>query len=189
MVMKRVIVWSLPVVLFVAATACQKKKPVTAAAPDLEVAAQPVAAPPPAPVAAQPAGDPDPWAGDLESVNLYAREQGLLGDVYFDYDRAALRSEARERLAANARFLAAHPEFVVRIEGHCDERGTADYNLALGQNRAGSAREYVGTLGVGPERLQVISYGKERPVCTDPAEPCWWQNRRAAFVIVGRRAG
>ena len=172
------------------AAGCAKKKPVTAPAADLEVASAPAApapaAPAPAPAAAAPS---DPWSGDLESVNRYAREQGLLGDVYFEYDRAELQPEARERLAANGRFLQQHPQFVVRVEGHADERGTNDYNLALGQSRAGSARRYVGTLGVGEDRLQVVSYGKERPVCTDASENCWWQNRRAAFVIVGRSDG
>jgi peptidoglycan-associated lipoprotein len=172
------------------AAGCAKKKPVTAPEVDMEVAAAP-AAPTPAPAPAPaPAADPaDPWAGDLESVNRYARERGLLGDVYFDYDQAQLKAEARDRLAANGRFLKEHPQFVVRVEGHADERGTNDYNLALGQSRAGSARQYVGALGVGEDRLQVVSYGKERPVCTDTSENCWWQNRRAAFVIVGRRDG
>jgi len=171
------------------ATGCAKKKPVTAPAVDIEVASAPVApAPAPAP-APSPVASDDPWSGDLESVNRYAREQGLLGDVYFAYDQAQLRAEARDRLAANGRFLMQHPQFVVRVEGHADERGTNDYNLALGQNRAGSARQYVGSLGVGEERLQVVSFGKERPVCTDTQEDCWWRNRRAAFVIVGRRDG
>ena len=188
--MKRAIPLSLALLLVLAAAAsCAKKKPVTAPVADLEVAAAPVApaAPAPAPAAA-PASD-DPWSGDLESVNRYAREQGLLGDVYFEYDRADLKAEARDRLAANGRFLQRHPQFVVRVEGHADERGTNDYNLALGQNRAGTARQYVGSLGVGDDRLQVVSFGKERPVCTQPSEDCWWQNRRAAFVIVGRKSG
>ncbi|HEX6203290.1 MAG TPA: OmpA family protein [Thermoanaerobaculia bacterium] len=188
--MKRAIPLSLALLLVLAGAAgCAKKKPVTAPAADLEVASAPLtpAAPAPAPAAA--AAPADPWSGDLESVNRYAREQGLLGDVYFAYDRADLRAEARDRLAANGRFLKEHPHFVVRVEGHADERGTNDYNLALGQNRAGSARQYVGALGVDEGRLEVVSYGKERPVCTEPSEDCWWQNRRAAFVIVGRTSG
>jgi peptidoglycan-associated lipoprotein len=184
--------WSLPLtlalVLVVAGAAgCAKKKPVTAPVADLEVATAPAApAPAPAPAAVAALPSDDPWSGDLESVNRYARDQGLLGDVYFAYDQAQLEPEARDRLAANGRFLKQHPQFVVRVEGHADERGTNDYNLALGQNRAGTARQYVGSLGVGEDRLQVVSFGKERPVCTEAGENCWWQNRRAAFVIVGR---
>jgi peptidoglycan-associated lipoprotein len=177
------------VLLVGGAAGCAKKKPVTAPAADLEVASAPVAPAPAAAPAPAPATADDPWSGDLESVNRYAREQGLLGDVFFEYDQAQLKPEARDRLAANGRFLQQHPQFVVRVEGHADERGTNDYNLALGQSRAGSARQYVGSLGVGENRLQVVSFGKERPVCTDAREDCWWQNRRAAFVIVGRSDG
>jgi peptidoglycan-associated lipoprotein len=187
--MKRAIPLSLALLLVLAGAAgCAKKKPVTAPAADLEVASAPLApaAPAPAPAAAAPASD-DPWSGDLESVNRYAREQGLLGDVYFEYDRADLRAEARDRLAANGRFLKEHPRFVVRVEGHADERGTNDYNLALGQERAASASSYIQSLGVDGSRLRNISYGEERPVCTASAESCWSQNRRVHFVVSGRR--
>lgn len=174
------------IVLLAAAGGCAKKQaPVTA--PDLEVEVAPMpAAAAPAPVKQAAAPSNDPWSGDLESVNRYAREMGLLGDVYFDYDRAELRSDARQQLAKNGDFLRQYPQFVVRVEGHCDERGTAEYNLALGQTRAGAAVDYVSQLGVDTGRLERISYGKERPECTDEAEACWWRNRKARFVIVGR---
>ena len=174
------------VVLLAAAGGCAKKKqPVTT--PDLDDDAAPAAATAPEPVSSRAAvPSDDPWGGDLESVNRHARETGLLGDVYFDYDRAELRSDARERLARNGEFLRQYPQFVVRVEGHCDERGTAEYNLALGQNRAGAAVDYVGQLGIDAGRLERISYGKERPECSDPDEACWWRNRKARFVIVGR---
>lgn len=170
-------------------TACRKKPPATpATAPP--AASAPAAAPAPAPQAATSTAEtaPDPWSGDLESVNAYAREKGLLGDVYFDYDRSELRADARDRLAANARFLAEYPQFVVTVEGHCDERGTAEYNLALGQRRARTALDYVGGLA-DASRLQAVSYGRERPVCSESDESCWWKNRRAAFVVTGRTGG
>ena len=85
---------------------------------------------------------------DLAKINDYLVKQGLLGDVFFEYDKADLRDDARARLASNAEWLRAHPEFEVTIEGHCDERGTNEYNLALGARRSGSARDYITSLGV-----------------------------------------
>jgi peptidoglycan-associated lipoprotein len=129
---------------------------------------------------------PRALAGDLQEATTYARDQGLLGDVFFEFDSFVLAGEARERLARNARFLMDHPEFVVTIEGHCDERGTSAYNLALGERRANAAREYLGSLGVSDDRMRTVSYGKERPFCTQSSESCWAQNRRAHFIITGR---
>ena len=129
---------------------------------------------------------PDPLAGDLAQVNSYAQSQGLIGDIFFDFDQSDLRAEARERLAKNAQWLAAHPEFTVTLEGHCDERGTNEYNLALGDRRAAAARDYLSSLGVAANRMRTISYGEERPFCTQSDESCWSQNRRAHFVITGR---
>ena len=124
---------------------------------------------------------------DLEEVNSYVRGQGLLGDVFFDFDRFELRSEARERLARNADWLKANPEFNLLIEGHCDERGTSQYNLALGERRANAAKSYLVSLGVSADRVRTVSYGKERPFCFESHEGCWQQNRRAHFVITGRQ--
>src|SRR5690606_3017032 len=85
----------------------------------------------------------DIWSADLDTLNAYVREQGLLQTVYFDFDRYELRSDTRERLAANARFLKERPELVVAIEGHADERGTGEYNLALGDRRANTTQSYL----------------------------------------------
>jgi peptidoglycan-associated lipoprotein len=173
----------------VAAGGCAKKKaPATAA--EMPIETERVAETPQAPAAEPtPAPETDIWSGDLAALNAYVREQGLLQTVYFDFDRAELRPDARERLAGNARFLEQRPELIVAIEGHADERGTNEYNLALGDRRAESTRSYLGSLGVEGERTKAVSYGEERPECTDSAEDCWWRNRRAEFVIVGRRAG
>jgi peptidoglycan-associated lipoprotein len=167
------------------ATGCRKKAPVTPEplAPATTTTQRSAA---PAPEPAAPAPEPDPWSGDIDAVNRYARDHGLLGDVYFDYDRFELRTDARDQLATNARFFKEHPQFVITIEGHCDERGTNEYNLALGEGRASSAGGYLQNLGVPGGRLQTISYGKERPVCGESQEDCWWRNRRAHFVITGR---
>lgn len=130
---------------------------------------------------------PDPLDGDLASINRYVVEQGLLRPAYFDYDRSGLREDARSALQGNAAFMKAHPQFVVTIEGHCDERGTVEYNLALGQLRVSSAQEYLGNLGVSGQQMQTVSYGREKPFCTEANESCWGQNRRAHFVITDRR--
>jgi peptidoglycan-associated lipoprotein len=110
-----------------------------------------------------------------------------LKDIYYDYDRYDLSADARTILRANADWLKANPNTRVEIEGHCDERGTNEYNLALGAKRAQAAREYLVTLGVVGGRLSTISYGEEIPVCKDASEDCWKQNRRVRFVILQER--
>jgi peptidoglycan-associated lipoprotein len=110
-----------------------------------------------------------------------------LKDVYFDFDQYDLSADARTVLRANADWLKTNSGARVEIEGHCDERGTNEYNLALGAKRAQSAREYLTSLGVAPGRLSTISYGEEIPVCKEQAESCWRQNRRARFVILQDR--
>lgn len=168
--------------------ACAKKKPAT------DVNANPVpttsaptdVTPAPRPSTNDtPAYDPlsDP---DIAKLNDYLKSQGLLGDVFFDFDRAELREDARERLSRNAQWLREHPQFEVTIEGHCDERGTNEYNLALGERRSGAARDYMVSLGVATTRLRSISYGEERPQCSTSSESCWAMNRRAHFVVTGR---
>jgi len=104
-------------------------------------------------------------------------------DVYFGFDRYDLTEESRATLKANADWLKNTPAARIQIEGHCDERGTAEYNLALGAKRAQTARNYLVTLGIGADRLSTISYGEEIPVCAEQTEDCWAQNRRARFVI------
>lgn len=123
---------------------------------------------------------------DLQQLNQLLAEQGLVGDVYFNYDEYDLEPEARERLSRNAEFMKEHPELVFTLEGHCDERGTNEYNLALGDRRANAAKNYLLSLGVGASAMQTLSYGEERPVCTDAAESCWSRNRRAHFLVTGK---
>ncbi|SRR5713226_656638 len=107
-----------------------------------------------------------------------------LKNVYFAFDRDDLDPAARETLEANATWLKANPSTTVQIEGHCDERGTNEYNLALGARRAGVSKDYVVSLGISADRLSTISYGKEIPVCKESTEECWAKNRRARFVIM-----
>jgi peptidoglycan-associated lipoprotein len=110
-----------------------------------------------------------------------------LKDVFFDFDRYDLSADAREVLRANANWLKTNSTVRVEIEGHCDERGTSEYNLALGAKRAQAAREYLSTLGVASDRLSTTSFGEEIPVCRESNESCWKQNRRARFVIAPAR--
>jgi peptidoglycan-associated lipoprotein len=106
-----------------------------------------------------------------------------LKDIYFDFDRYDLREDARATLKTNAEWLKKNPSATVQIEGHCDERGTAEYNLALGAKRAQTAKDYLTTLGVAEPRLTTISYGQELPVCTEHNEDCWQKNRHDRFVV------
>lgn len=104
-------------------------------------------------------------------------------DIFFDYDRFDIRADGVPVLQANADWLRANPNATIVIEGHCDERGSAEYNLGLGDRRANSAKDYLVSLGIDANRIRTISYGKEKPQCTEEAEDCWQRNRRAHFVL------
>jgi peptidoglycan-associated lipoprotein len=109
-----------------------------------------------------------------------------VGDrVFFDFDKFNLKPDARKTLEKQAAWLKANPSVRVAIEGHCDERGTREYNLALGERRANSAKDYLVSLGINPGRLKTISYGKERPVAMGSNEAAWAQNRRSVTVVSG----
>lgn len=104
-------------------------------------------------------------------------------DVYFDYDAYTVRAADQAALQADAAFLKQHPNIHFTVEGHCDERGSTEYNLALGDNRASSAKNALVQLGIPAASIRTISYGKEKPFCSESNEQCWQQNRRAHFVI------
>src|SRR5262245_16729393 len=111
-------------------------------------------------------------------------EGGPLDDIFFDYDSTSLGEQARETLNVNAEWLRANPSAKVELEGHCDNRGTVEYNLALGARRATSARDYLVSLGIPAERLTTISYGEELPLCQEETEQCWARNRRVHFAVL-----
>ena len=158
--------------------------------------------PPPKPVEKPPAQDLSATAEPAKPVDPVEPERpkslqemqedferrGLMGDVFFDFDRFELRDDARARLAKNAEFMKSEEgsSLTFTVEGHCDERGTNEYNIALGQSRGNTAVDYLISLGVGANRFKTISYGEERPFCTESNEACWQKNRRARFVISGR---
>ena len=104
-------------------------------------------------------------------------------DAFFDLDKSDLRTDAREALTKDAEFLRSYPQVRLSLEGHCDERGSTEYNLGLGQRRAEAAKNFLISLGITGDRIETISWGKERPFCTEHDESCWQQNRRAHFVM------
>lgn len=167
------------------AAGCKKKPPTTVPdeRPPAESPSTPETRVPPPPAA--------PTGRDVEGENLSGtldeiNRRGYLGDAMFDYDAADLRDDARTALAANAEFMKRNSAVQVLVEGHCDERGTSEYNLALGDRRANAAKDYVVSLGVDGSRVRTVSYGKERPSCDAETEDCWQQNRRAHFVITAK---
>jgi peptidoglycan-associated lipoprotein len=103
-------------------------------------------------------------------------------DAYFDYDKADIRPDTRAALTKTADFLKNYPQIKVTIEGHCDERGSTEYNLALGDRRASAVKQFLMSLGISADRLSTVSYGKEKPFCMESNESCWQQNRRGHFV-------
>ena len=123
---------------------------------------------------------PAPTEGDMGSEAAFHQN---VKDVFFDYDSYDLRPDASTSVAQAASYLAAHPAIKVIIGGYCDDRGSAEYNLALGENRANAARTALVSAGVSGSRLRVISYGKEKQFCTEENESCWQQNRRAQFSL------
>ncbi|HEX8810868.1 MAG TPA: peptidoglycan-associated lipoprotein Pal, partial [Terracidiphilus sp.] len=126
----------------------------------------------------QPPPPPAPAAGPSEE-QLFAQN---IKDIYFEYDKSDIRSDQQSSLQADIAFLAAHPSIHFIVEGHCDKRGSTEYNLALGDSRAGSVQSALTQGGVSSSNIKTISYGKEKPFCTESNEACWQQNRRAHFV-------
>ena len=160
----------IPGLLF--AVGCQKKTVTQAKAP------APAAAPAPAPA---PAKAPEKAPAPVTPAGISAMI--MQEDIYFDFDRSTLTPSAQDNLMRKAAWLRANSDAIVTIEGHCDERGTNEYNLALGDRRADSAKAFLVDLGIAASRLTTISYGEERPVCTQSNEECWAKNRRGNFVV------
>ena len=124
--------------------------------------------------------EPDPLSKPEEKERAAA--EGLKS-VYFDYDEAAIRAEAKPVIEAHAAWLRANPKAMIRIEGNCDERGTKEYNLALGQRRAANVRKYLSALGIAEGRIALVSFGKEKPLCTQQTEECMQKNRRGDLIV------
>jgi peptidoglycan-associated lipoprotein len=167
------------------AAACKKKPPTTApgARPVGEEPTRPTETRvPPPPVGAPTDVESSQLPQDVAAINA----RGYLKDAFFDYDKADLRDDARTALSTDAEWLKRYRSIQFLIEGHCDERGTSEYNLALGDRRANAAKEYLVSLGVDASRIKTVSYGKERPFCNESSEDCWQQNRRAHFLVTAK---
>jgi peptidoglycan-associated lipoprotein len=118
--------------------------------------------------------------GATDVSSLFAQN---VKDAFFDLDKSDIRADARTALTQDAEFLRSYPQVRISLEGHCDERGSTEYNLGLGQRRAEAAKNYLVSLGISADRIETVSWGKERPFCTEHDESCWQQNRRAHFVM------
>src|SRR5688572_21386458 len=181
---------TLCLVLGLGAAACGKNQQVAVTPPPPVPPTTPAAPPaPPPPPAPAPAAAPRALTED----ELYAQKtadqlnkEKPLSDVFFELDSSTIRDDARGALTANATWLKRWPARI-NIEGHCDERGTAEYNLALGERRANAVKAYLVELGVPADRIAVVSKGKESPFCTESNESCWQQNRRGHFVITATK--
>jgi peptidoglycan-associated lipoprotein len=123
-----------------------------------------------------------------DELAKYKEESGLFKDIFFDYDKYDVQQDAKTVLKNIASWLLKNSAAKILVEGHCDERGTNEYNLALGDRRARAVRDYLVALGIGPKRVETVSYGEEKPICTEKTDDCFAKNRRAHFVVL-REAG
>jgi peptidoglycan-associated lipoprotein len=176
------------VILGLALPGCRgRTPPPPPPAPPPVVPATPPPAPPPA------TQEVVPQLDEYDRLRQTSSDQidrmGLLADIHFDLDSADLREQDRQALSQNGDVLKRFDFLVVTIEGHCDERGSVEYNLALGERRARAAFDYLVSLGVPAQRLKAVSYGKEIPVCSESNESCWARNRRAHFTVTGKTEG
>ena len=177
------------VIVSVGIGACSKKPPTTTPAPPPPEVAAPVAppAPPPPP---PPAPPPTPTTVPLTEEQIFAQKsvdqlnaERPLTDVFFNLDEASIGEAGRGSLQKNADWMKRWGSTRITVEGHCDERGTEEYNLALGERRAKATAEFLAAQGIATSRVTTISYGKERPQCTERSEACWAKNRRAHFLV------
>ncbi|MGH9776094.1 MAG: peptidoglycan-associated lipoprotein Pal [Candidatus Acidiferrales bacterium] len=132
-----------------------------------------------------PAPQPVPVAAP--SKTLQELFDDSVRDTFYDFNKSDVRPDARDTLSKDAEFFRQHPEVRFTIEGHCDERGSTEYNLGLGERRAQAAKNFLISLGITADHIETVSYGKEHPFCTQSNEDCWQQNRRAHFVMIASR--
>lgn len=182
---------TLAVVLTLGAAGCAKKAPLPAPPPPPPPPTAPAPPPTPPPPPAPPPAPPAPVA--LSEEEIFNRKtldqlnaERPLGDVYFDLDESTVRDDARGPLQKNADWMKRWTTTRITIEGHCDERGTPEYNLGLGDRRGAAVKAYLVNLGIAADRIAVVSKGKESPFCTDSNEACWQQNRRGHFLITAK---
>jgi len=184
-------IFALVLAVVLAAAACHKKTPAAVPAPPpAPPPAAPATPPPPPPPPPPPAVTPP---APLTEEEIFARKsleqlnaERPLDDVYFDLDQSTVREDAKPRLQKDADWLKRWTSTQITVEGHCDSRGSSEYNLGLGSRRATAVKDYLTSLGIPAGRMTVVSKGKESPVCSDENESCWQQNRRGHFVITAK---
>ncbi len=182
-------------VLIVVLPACRTKKtpapvttPTATAAPAPEVAPPPptTTVAPPSDFVKEPAVSEEALPSDIDEANRVAQQRGYIQDAFFAFDESTLSPDAQTALQNSANWLKKNPQYNLLIEGHCDERGTEQYNLALGDRRANTAKEYLVTLGIDGARIKTVSYGEERPFDPGHDEAAWAKSRRDEFIIMTR---
>jgi peptidoglycan-associated lipoprotein len=178
--------------LFLMVSACSRNPP-PAAAPPPPPPPPATTPPPPPPPPPPPAPTPPPPPAPLTEEQIFAQKtvdqlnaERPLADVFFALDSSDLSEEARSALERNATYLKRWPSVRLTVEGHCDSRGSSEYNLALGERRANSVRSYLSSLGVTGDRILSVSKGKEEPLCREENESCWQQNRRGHSIITAK---
>ena len=182
---------ALSAALAIAAAGCHKKVPQAAPVPPPPPPPAAPVTPPPPPPPPPPAAAPAPRP--LTEEEIFARKsvdqlnaERPMDDVFFDLDKSVVRDDARPLLQKDADWLKKWGSVQVMLEGHCDARGSAEYNLGLGNRRATAVKDYLVSLGVSAGRVTVVSKGKEQPFCNEDNDSCWQQNRRGHFVITGK---
>jgi len=187
----RVLMSAIALMTALAVSGCAKKVPPPAPAPPPPPpAAAPAPPPPPPPPPPAPAPPPPRQLTEDEIFSQKTLDQlnaeRPLGDVFFDLDESTIRDDAKGFLQRNADWMKRWTSTAITVEGHCDSRGSSEYNLALGTRRANAVKDYLVSLGVQGGRVTVISKGKEQPFCSDENEACWQQNRRGHFIVTAK---
>jgi peptidoglycan-associated lipoprotein len=177
-------------IAIVGVTACAKKKPAPPPPAPAPAPAPPPTTPPPPPPP-PPAPAPPPAAPTEDEIFAKKTLEALnaekpLDDAFFDLDSTQIRDDAKPALQKDAEWMKRWSSTKIMIEGHCDSRGTSEYNLALGDRRAKAVQDYLVSLGIPTDRIQIVSKGKEQPFCADENETCWQQNRRGHFLITAK---
>ena len=192
----RILSLMIAVVALVMVVACGKKQPPAPPAPPPPPPPAPVVQqPPPPPPQQKPAPPPAPVQPPAQPTEAeifgkltvdQVNAQKPLATVYFEYDKADLTEAARGILQKNGEWMRKWTTTRITVEGHADSRGTTEYNMALGERRAAATRDYLVSLGIGTDRVSVVSKGEEQPFCPEDAESCWAQNRRGHFIVTGK---
>jgi peptidoglycan-associated lipoprotein len=182
--MKKFLIYTLAIVLVFSFAVSCKKKPKEVPPPPPQAQEQPKVEKVEAPVVQEPKLTEEEMflQKSLDQINL----EKPLGTIYFDYDRAVIRDDARATLDLNAEWMKMFRSAKIQAQGHCDERGTEEYNLALGEKRAKSAQDYLLSMGISSDRIQIISYGKSQPINPGHDDSAWQMNRRAQFIVIAK---